>query len=331
MPRGAPRNGDDGRVIHLRVIVPSDDSQRLISALRSRVGVAHLVVLPAASIVPEGDLLLVDVSREAANDVIEWLQDEGVHHRGAITIEAPEAVVSDAAAAAEEEAPGEGADALIWEQVEARAREEATPTVSYFVFMVVAAVIAVAGILLDSAILVVGAMVVGPDYGPVASACVSLIRRRFASATGALGALVAGLVAGAVGAFVSTALLRATHVAPDSYGLTRHDLAASISDPGVFAVLVALLAGVAGMLALTESRSGVLVGVLVSVTTIPAVANVGVAAAYSEWGRMWGSALQLLVNVLGLLLAGVVTLWLQDRYTVRAARMSGKGRAASSS
>ena len=39
------------------------------------------------------------------------------------------------------------------------------------------------------------------------------------------------------------------------------------------------------MLSLTTAKSGALIGVLISVTTIPAAANIGVAAAYGDWGE----------------------------------------------
>jgi hypothetical protein len=83
------------------------------------------------------------------------------------------------------------------------------------------------------------------------------------------------------------------------------------------AAVVAVLAGIVGMLSLTEDRSGALIGVLVSVTTIPAVANVGVATAYREWAEVGGAALQLAVNLVGLVVAGVVTLVVQARITAR--------------
>jgi uncharacterized membrane protein len=79
------------------------------------------------------------------------------------------------------------------------------------------------------------------------------------------------------------------------------------------AAVVAVLAGVVGMLSLTEARSGALIGVLVSVTTIPAVANVGVATAYREWNEVGGAALQLAINLTGLILAGAITLAVQGR------------------
>ena len=65
------------------------------------------------------------------------------------------------------------------------------------------------------------------------------------------------------------------------------------------------------MLSLTTAKSGALIGVLISVTTIPAAANVGVAAAYGDWGECRGALAQLGINLLCLTAAGVATLSVQ--------------------
>ena len=302
-------------MVHLRLIVPPRSAQRIVDQLLSTPGVAHLARLPGAGVSPDGELILCDVVREAADGVVEALQAEGIHRDGAITIEALEAVISDAAERAAAAAPGSEADALIWEELEARARTEATLSVSFLIFMSVAAAIAGIGILLDAPILIVGAMVVGPEYGPLAAICVSILRRRPEPAARALTTVTSGLVLAAAASLAVTAALRAAGLAPDLYDVTSRDLTSFISRPDALAAIVAILAGVVGMLSLTEARSGALIGVLVSVTTIPAAANVGVATAYGAWSEVVGAALQLGVNVVGLLLAGVVTLAVQARLT----------------
>ena len=183
----------NGEMIHLRLIVPSDDVRQVVEHLRSTPGVAHVAHLAGVAVSPVGDVVLCDVAREATNDVVEWLQGRAIHRRGAITIEALEAVISDSAAAAEAEARGHGADALIWEELEARAREDAVLTPSFAILIAIAAVIAGAGILLDSPVLIVGAMVVGPEYGPLAAPCVSVVRRRYGSGLRAGSTLAIGL------------------------------------------------------------------------------------------------------------------------------------------
>jgi uncharacterized hydrophobic protein (TIGR00271 family) len=302
-------------MIHLRLIVPSDLASSVLAHLLTTPGVAHVVHLPDASATPPGHLVLCDVAREAANDVIEWLQGHGVHHRGAITVEAIEAVISDAAAKAEADAPGHADDALIWEELEARARNDSVLTASFLVFISIATIIAGVGILLDAPILIVGAMVVGPEYGPLSALCVAAVRRRTSSAIRAAVTLGSGLLAASAAALAATAAFRVTNLAPDQYDLGDRQLTAFISHPDGMAVVVAVLAGIVGMLALTEARSGALIGVLVSVTTIPAAANMGVATAYAEWAEVGGAALQLSLNLAGLILAGIATLAIQARAT----------------
>jgi uncharacterized hydrophobic protein (TIGR00271 family) len=309
-------------MIHLRLIVPSALASEVFAYLAAARGVAHVAQVPATNLTPPGELLLCDVAREAANDVVEWLQRRGVHHDGAITIEALEGVVSDAAERATDAAPGHAADALIWEELEARARADSTVTASFLVFIAIAAVIAGVGILLDAPILIVGAMVVGPEYGPLSALCIAIARTRTTPAIKAFATLGFGLFVASAASLAAILVFRAVNLAPDAYVLSDRELTAFISHPDGMAAVVAVLAGIVGMLSLTEARSGALIGVLVSVTTIPAAANVGVATAYGEWREVGGAALQLAINVAGLVLAGVVTLAVQARATTR--RASGR-------
>lgn len=302
-------------MLHLRLIVPADLIDVVVDQLAATPGVVHLVRGSGSATRPDGEVVSCDVARESANEVIERLQDHGIHRRGAIVIEAVEMVVSDAAAAAEARAPGEGGDALVWEQLEARTRDETTLTASFLVFMSIAATIAAIGILLDSPILVIGAMVVGPDYGPVAALCVALVRHRRRHALVALRTLAAGGLCAALAALVATLLFRVTTIAPDSYAVGEQQLTAFIAHPDGLAAVVAVLAGVVGMLSLTQGRSGALIGVLVSVTTIPAIGNIGAAAAFGSWADVRGAAVQLGINMAGLVAAGVVTLQIQARTT----------------
>jgi len=307
-------------MLHLRLIVPADLTVVVLERLTATPGVAHIVQGSGSAIRPDGEVILCDVAREAANEVVEWLQDQGVHRRGAITLEAVEASVSDAAARAEALAPGEATDALVWEELESQTRVEATLTVSFLAFMAVAAMIAAVGILLDSPVLVIGAMAVGPEYGPLAALCVAIVRRRSKPSGEAAATLVIGLIVAGVAALIATTVFRFTDLAPDSYELGDRELTSFIAHPDGMAVIVAVLAGVVGMLSLTEARRGALVGVLVSVTTIPAVSNVGVATAYRQWSEVGAAALQLGLNLAGLVVAGVLTLVVQARVTTHPQR-----------
>jgi uncharacterized hydrophobic protein (TIGR00271 family) len=181
--------------------------------------------------------------------------------------------------------------------------------------MTIATLIAGVGIMADSVVLIIGAMVVGPEFGPLAGFCVAVVERRKDLAKRSFAALAAGFPLAITLTFLFTLVVRETGPAPDDISEAR-PLTAFISHPDAFSVVVALLAGVAGILSLTSAKSGALVGVLISVTTIPSAANIGVAAAYADWAEWRGAMAQLSVNLAAISAAAIATLFVQRRLYV---------------
>lgn len=295
-------------MLHLRMITPHHLTDQVVELIDQTVGTTHLVVLTGAARDPEGDLVLCDVAREAADELLQEMRTLGIDKTGSIAVENIDLSISSRADDAEEEAPGEAADAVVWEQLAESTHEESTLTITYSAFMIVATMIAACGVVLDNAILIVGAMAVGPEFGPLAGVCTGLVQRAPKLAARSLSALLIGFAA----AMVATTLFS---LVMSALGLFHADMldnprpnTSFIWQPDPFSFVVALLAGVAGMLSLTSAKAGALVGVAISVTTVPAAANAAVALSYGEYGQMWGSAEQLLLNLLGIIVAGTLTL-----------------------
>ncbi|MET8279600.1 DUF389 domain-containing protein [Micromonospora sp. NPDC005174] len=309
-------------MLHLRVIAPTDQSEAVADLLAADPGVTHLVVLPGAARQPRGDLVECDVVRESADTVLEGLQRLGVDARGGIAADDVELTISAAADRAAERAPGSGADAVVWDEIAAKTGEQTELSGTYLVLIVVATMIAGIGVLLDQPILIVGAMVVGPEFGPLAALCVALLRRRLDVIGRSVQALTVGFLAAMVATVLSTWALTAAGLVSKGMLLADRPLTDFIWRPDALSWVVGLLAGVAGMLSLTSKKSGSLVGVLISVTTVPAAANVAVAAAYRVWDEAAGSALQLVINLCAIVLAGLLTLVVQQLWWWNLARRS---------
>ncbi len=292
-------------MVHLRLVSPPDLAQRVLAAL-ARPSVLNIVHLPGVARKPDGDLILCDVAREDASLVLNDLRELGLERDGSIALETIDTSISDAAQAAERAAVGSPADAVIWEEVESRTSESAELSASFLAFMVLATLIAGAGILTDSVILIIGAMVVGPEFGPLAGFCVAVVQKRLPLARRSLLALAVGFPVAIAATTAGTLLLRAVDRGPEALG--PHPATLFISHPNVFSAIVATLAGVAGMLSLSTAKSGALIGVLISVTTIPAAANVGVATAYADWDEVGGAAAQLALNLACIVVGGIATL-----------------------
>ena len=299
-------------MIHLRIVAPPDTATNALDLLCTSPAVTNVIHLPNAAHKPAGDVILCDVAREDASLILSDLKELDIAVKGSIAIEEIDTAISEVANAAERAAPGLPSDAVVWEEVEARTSEQTELSLSFLLFMIAAMLIAAVGIVLDQPILIVGAMVLGPEFGPLAAIAVALVRREGRLARRSLLALAVGFPVGTLAALLASLALIEVDAFPDDYGV--HQLTSFISHPDFLSFFVAFVAGSAGVLSLTNAKSGALVGVLVSVTTIPAAANIGVAAAYGNWSDAWGATQQLAINLAAIVLAGVATLYVQRRY-----------------
>ena len=238
-------------LLHVRLVLDEQHRDAVIAFLRQHAGTANVALVEGAMVEGDGDLVFVDVAREAANDVIGALQAIGVTQIGSLTIEHAELTLGAAADRAHEAAPGDADATVLWPEVDALIETSARTSVDYLAYFVVAALIAAAGVLSDSPVLIVGAMVVGPEYAPIAAM---------------------------------------------SYGIARGRVDLVAHGMRTFGI-------------------GALVGVLVSVTTLPAIAAAGVSIALADWSDLRGSATQLGVNIACLVFVGALTINVLRRAT----------------
>jgi uncharacterized hydrophobic protein (TIGR00271 family) len=298
-------------MVHLRIVSPPELTEQVTEVLIRTDSVFNIIRVDAAARRPDGDVVLCDVAREDASVVIDDLKHLGLHERGSIILEPIDSAISRYAEAAERHAPGAPADAVVWEEVEQHTSENVELSGVFVLFMVLAALIASVGIYLDSEILIVGAMVVGPEFGPIAGFCVALVQRRRDLALRSGVALAVGFPLAISAVFLASLIFKATELTPQDFTAEDHGIANLISSPDAFTVIVAFCAGAAGMLSLSTAKSGALIGVLISVTTIPAAANIGVAAAYGDRDGWTGSLAQLALNLISIVVAGTLVLTVQ--------------------
>ncbi|WP_434595127.1 DUF389 domain-containing protein [Streptomyces sp. A5-4] len=301
-------------MLHLRLMIPADRTEEVVGLVESTVGATHLAVVPGASRDPRGDLVMCDVAREAGDELIGALRGIGIAECGSIAVENIDLSLSARADRAEEDAPGEGADAVLWEQLADATHEESTLSATYLAFLALATMIAACGVVLDNAILVVGAMAVGPEFGPLAGLCTAIVRRAPRLALRSAIALIAGFAAAMALTVAFSFFMDAVGLFTEAKLEGKRPNTGFVYAPDWFSFVVAVLAGAAGMLSLTSAKSGALVGVAISVTTVPAAANAAIALSYGDLGQTWGSSKQLLLNLLGIVVAGTLTLLVQKYF-----------------
>jgi uncharacterized hydrophobic protein (TIGR00271 family) len=298
----------------------------VVEVLSAQPSASTLIRYAGASLNPVGDVIEADLPREAVNGAVDGLMALGVHESGTIKLLPVSTWVSQRALAAERQAPGASADAVVWTDVIERAYDESSLTWTFLTFMVLATLLAAIAVVTDSVILVIGAMVLGPEFVPIAALGLGLVRRRRNLFRQALRTLVTGFTVSILATAALAALARAAgliHI--DDIVAESRPGTSFIYAPNAWSLIIAVIAGAAGVLALTSAKSGGLVGVFISVTTIPASGNIAVALVFGLWSEVWGSSVTLVVNIIGMALAGWATLAVQQRVWGRVSRRGVSG------
>lgn len=298
-------------MLHVRVVCPPRSAGYLVESLVAHPGVRNLVVLPGAARRPAGDAVQFDLLTSSANPVLRELRALSARERGWVVIENVDAAIT---TPTEEPSRRRGWDselAPIWEMVDAKIRSGGVYPPSFFILLVIAGLIGAVGILTNSQILIVAAMVVSPEYGAIMATALGLNKRERRPVFTGLSALSAGFALASAATLLFGLIIRWSGHTPAAYQAGVRPVSDFINSPNLFSVMVAVLAGVVGVVSLTEARANALIGVFISVTTIPAAADIGLSAAYASWPQLRGSALQLLANVVLLVAVGAAGLSLQ--------------------
>lgn len=304
-------------MLSLRVSTTAQLSPAVEALLTAEPHISSLTVLRGASLQPRGDVFIADIPRERANQLVDELRRLGVHQEGTIALNPVETWISRPGLAAEEDAPGQGDDAVVWAEVTERAYDDSRFNWTYLSFMILATLLASIAILTDSTIVLIGAMVLGPEFVPIAALGLAMVRRRPMLFRQAVRTLVLGFVISIAFTTALALILNLTNVVDFSELDSARPGTNFIYNVNWWSLAVALIAGAAGVLSLTSSKASGLIGVFISVTTIPASGNIALGLAYGVWSQVLGSGVQLIVNIAGMAVAGWLTLLLQQRVWTR--------------
>lgn len=203
----------------------------------------------------------------------------------------------------------EDKDLIARQELTTAAAELAPGIRTYVIMTVVSALIATAGLLLNSPAVVVGSMVIAPLVGPAMAASVGTVVNDHDLFARGVRLQIGGLILSVFTAAVFAIMVRYARLIPPQMDITTVPQIRSRVAPDFLSLIVAVGAGVAGVVSLTSGVSTALVGVMIAVALIPPAATVGIGIAWNEPLVAIGSAVLLMVNVLSINLAALVVLW----------------------
>jgi uncharacterized hydrophobic protein (TIGR00271 family) len=167
------------------------------------------------------------------------------------------------------------------------------------ILLVLSTVIATAGLLSDSAAVVIGAMLVAPLMNPVMASAGAVVMGwpgRFYSALWLVTAM-------GIGALLLSSLI--TALSPDLVFLPEQVLART--RPTFYDLLIALAAGSAGAYTITRKETSAIPGVAVAVALLPPLASAGILLTSAEYELALRAVVLFLTNLVAMVLAGALT------------------------
>lgn len=294
----------------LRVTCRPEHTSGIVTLLRETGEATDVIVVPQSQLWSTGDHILAEVERSGIDPFLAALEERHGLDEVRVSLQAAEQLVP---------APDIGPmldDEVVWSKVSQDIQESSQLSIANLLLLTTAACIAAIGIIQDQLLYIVGAMAISPDYLLVTDVNVAVVQRDVHRLRAGARALAIAFAAAAGGAYLLSLFIDLTDLVADTPSPTRQ-LTDFISHPDGLSVIVAIAAGTAGALAVTLPDLRGLVGVFVSITTIPAAANIGVALAATDWAELRGSAVQLLVNVALLIVAGSLVLDVRRRLATR--------------
>lgn len=289
-------------MLRLRSSVAAERAEHFADVLRGLEGVHRVVEQPDRGTAHAATVFVADVEAASADELVEAIVELGIPADDYVLAKV------DVVAPLRRHRAGDVAG-FAWIEVVGQARLNSRPLARYLALLTVAAVIAGLGVITSSSILIVGAMAASPDLLPICATCVGLARGERRLASRAFATLTLGLGLVVVTAMVLSALLSLFGFLPDGFQVEQSSLH-TLATTDYTTVLVALAAGIAGMLSF-ETRASAAVGVAISVTTIPASAYLGVALGAGGIDHAFGALVVLAINVTLMIASGTATLLVQ--------------------
>ena len=293
----------------VQLTVPTGSREAILSVLEDR-GIDY-VVTDEVSNRDYTAVVYFPLPGPAVEKVLDELRDEGIEEDAYTVVVDAETVISRRFAELQEEYAENSVetDRISRQELQAEARD-LTPTFDVYVTLtVVSAVVATAGLLIDSPAVVVGSMVIAPLIGPALGASVGSVIDDEELFRNSLRYQAIGVVVAILSAAVFAWFVRVTNIVPPGLDLMAVDEIAERLAPDLLALAVALGAGVAGVVSISTGIGVALVGVMIAAALIPPAAAAGIAIAWGEPTAAIGSTALVFVNVLSVNLAGLLTLW----------------------
>lgn len=260
----------------IRVCVPSDLTEPLMTDLRRADGLVSVTLQRGASLQPPGDAINIDVTNTGLEEALEILVRHHVGKCGSVSTSEPLSLVSSSGQPEIDQETNEAS----WPEMASHFRRTCNISSNYLLAMLLAGIVAAGGLWTDTVHIVVGAMVIAPGFEPILRVPFGLMAREREAWSQGLLSTAAGYAAMIAGA--AAGLLLMSYIDPSELGLEERRWIGYWSRITPPAIAVALAAGAAGAAIIAAHRSVLTAGVMIALALVPSASMVGMSLASGD-------------------------------------------------
>lgn len=270
---------------------PVKNKESLIKALNETLNIKSIILLEGAN----NSLVIIRCPRDMVPKVLETLNEIGVGIEfGIIDILKLQATIPEQKEE-QTELSEELSSRVSVEEIESSIKEGMDLKFDYYFFIIIAALIAGSGLILNSSAIIIGAMIISPLMGPILGVSYGIISKNYRLVNkGIFGQLISILIAILIGILLASLAF----LIFGTPSLTHEMMIRNF--PTIFDLIVSISAGLAVGFAITGKLQSSLVGIAIAVSLMPPAVNIGVSLIYGNTLLSFGSLVLLISNVLAI-------------------------------
>lgn len=182
-------------------------------------------------------------------------------------------------------------------------REEGRMSASFLILMLLSSILVTIGLYLNSASVIIGAMLLAPLMNPIVAFSMGMLRQDIALLVGSLKTIGVGvLVTLLTSAFIAW-VLPFEHITQEMAGRIK---------PSILDMIVAIVSGMAAAYVKNNDKlSATIAGVAIAVALVPPIATAGIGLGWGDWMMSYQAFLLFLTNLVGISFAASVVFFIQ--------------------
>lgn len=276
---------------------PKSHSESLIKALNEKLNIKNIILLEGKN----NNLVIIRCNKIKVARVLEVLKEIGVGTIYGIIDVLDLNVTIPELKNEEIEVTDEIESRVSVEEIESTLKEGMQLNLNYYIFIIIAALIAGAGLILNSTAIVIGAMIISPLMGPILGVSYGIIsKNHLLVKKGIFGQILGILISVGIGIGLASLAFLIYASPPLTHEMQSRNF------PTVFDLIVSIGAGLAVGFAITGRIQSSLVGIAIAVSLMPPAVNIGIALIYGNTLLSFGSFILLMSNVIAINLTALM-------------------------